>query len=251
MLQDDAPGENPAHASARVAGRHSHDDQASLAALRHDRLADDGLLGRDHTLEVGAIGETAAYGSVRVAGCALPTPQVDPADTGGEAGARARAKVCEVAAHLVGVLRDDCWRGCDRRERLQLAGEVRVEHGRGENRARSEILRRVILAIVVLTPDERQGSHDDDEHGQQRSQKERPARPRHLSGKGILEGCPGPPNPTHIYELLAEESSRAARIASSIVDSTRIVSASLTISKTRATCFDAPATTIADVALMA
>ena len=197
LLQDDAPGEHPAQSTARVARRHAHDDEAPLGALSDDRLTDDGLPRRDRVLEVGAIGKTGANRSVRVAGGALPTCQVDPADSGGEAGARPGAEPSEIEAHLLGILRDHRWSCCHRGQRLQLTGEIRVEHGGGENRAFLELLRRVVLRIVVLTRDERESDRDEDDECQQRSEKERSARPRDLPREGILERRAGSSDPAH------------------------------------------------------
>ena len=127
-------------------------------------------------------------------GCDLrDTLAVDPEQPCAEQPAtRRRLEAREVALHRGGVALHDRGRAGDRAQRRELTAEVGVDHAARQHDAGARVAESRPLRVPVLPPGEAARDCDEQEHGQQRADREVPAIRDAASGDDVFDvrgGC--------------------------------------------------------------
>ncbi len=163
-------------APGRISRRDADRDHALVREPRGDGFAYERLPRGHHVPEVGAIGEVHVLRDrTPLRGRAREALGVGPAESTAERDVAARLDALEVALHGRGVAAHDRRRARDRCERGDLASEVDVDHAAGKHGAGALVAESGRLRVLVLAPCETARRRDEDEHREERSDREVPA----------------------------------------------------------------------------
>ena len=173
--------EHPVERTGSVVGRHGDDDDSEVGALGDDARADVRRARRADRLEVHAAGRVDRLGLGGKRRDARLPLRIDPAHAAVEhlvAGGRHTSEVGG-DARLVPV--DDRLRRRDRRQRRDIAAEVRVQRRRADRRLRPQLVQRRVAVVVVLPHGQHRGhTHEgQDDHEQDQRDRTPSARGRH------------------------------------------------------------------------